>query len=75
MVAGSSPSVLNPSPPLCFLSNFYHVIEFDDDDNDGDDDDDDGDEFRFNDATIHEGHLRQNSILIWFFIEKGKSYH
>ena len=27
------------------------------------DDNDDDDEFRFNDASIHEGHLRQNGIL------------
>ena len=24
------------------------------------------DEFRFNDASIHEGHLRQNGELTWF---------
>ena len=27
---------------------------------------DDDDEFRFNDASTHEGHLRQNGKLIWF---------
>ena len=26
----------------------------------------DDDEFRFNDASTHEGHLRQNGKLIWF---------
>ena len=30
------------------------------------DDDDDDDEFRFNDASTHEGHLRQNGELTWF---------
>ena len=29
-------------------------------------DDDDDDEFRFNDASTHEGHLRQNGKLTWF---------
>ena len=29
-------------------------------------DDDDDDEFRFNDALTHEGHLRQNGELTWF---------
>ena len=42
------------------LSTLNSVTEFDDDDNDDDDDDD---EFRFNDTSIHEGHLRHNSIL------------
>ena len=28
--------------------------------------DDDDDEFRFNDASTHEGHLRQNGELTWF---------
>ena len=28
--------------------------------------DDDDDEFRFNDASTHEGHLRQNGKLTWF---------
>ena len=27
---------------------------------------DDDDEFRFNDASAHEGHLRQNGELTWF---------
>ena len=27
------------------------------------------DEFRFNDTSTHEGHLRQNGILTWFGIE------
>ena len=27
---------------------------------------DDDDQFRFNDASIHEGHLRQNGKLTWF---------
>ena len=36
------------------LSTLNSVTEFDDDDDD---------EFRFNDVSIHEGHLRQNSIL------------
>ena len=27
---------------------------------------DDDDEFRFNDASTHEGHLRQNGKLTWF---------
>ena len=31
--------------------------------------DDDDDEFRFNDASAHERHLRQNGILTWFGIE------
>ena len=26
----------------------------------------DDDEFRFNDASTHEGHLRQNGELTWF---------
>ena len=26
----------------------------------------DDDEFRFNDASTHEGHLRQNGKLTWF---------
>ena len=30
------------------------------------DDDDDDDEFRFNDASTHEGHLRQNGVLTRF---------
>ena len=30
------------------------------------------DEFRFNDATTHEGHLRQNGILTSFDIETAK---
>ena len=29
----------------------------------------DDDEFRFNDTSTHEGHLRQNGILTWFGIE------
>ena len=28
--------------------------------------DDDDDEFRFNDASTHESHLRQNGKLTWF---------
>ena len=32
----------------------------------GDSVDDDDDEFRFNDASTHEGHLRQNGKLTWF---------
>ena len=28
--------------------------------------DHDDDEFRFNDASTHEGHLRQNGKLTWF---------
>ena len=31
--------------------------------------DDDDDEFRFNDASTHEGHLRQNGELTWFCSE------
>ena len=31
--------------------------------------DDDDDEFRFNDASNHEGHLRQNGELTWFCSE------
>ena len=27
---------------------------------------DDDDEFRFNDVSTHEGHLRQNGELTWF---------
>ena len=27
---------------------------------------DDDNEFRFNNASIHEGHLRQNGVLTWF---------
>ena len=27
---------------------------------------DDDDKFRFNDASTHEGHLRQNGELTWF---------
>ena len=45
--------------------NFCHVTESDDDDNEEE-------EFRFNDAFIHQGHLRQNSILTWFGIEMAK---
>ena len=30
----------------------------------------DDDEFRFNDASTHEGHLRQNCELTWFCNEK-----
>ena len=30
---------------------------------------DDYDEFRFNDASTHEGHLRQNGVLTWFCYE------
>ena len=30
---------------------------------------DDDDEFRFNDASTHEGHLRQNGELTWFCSE------
>ena len=41
------------------LSTSNFVIEYDGDD---DDDDDDDDDFRFDDASIHEGHLRQNGI-------------
>ena len=33
-------------------------------------DDDDDDEFRFNDASTHEGHLRQNGELTWFCNER-----
>ena len=33
---------------------------------DDDDDDDDDDEFRFNDASTHDGHLHQNGVLTWF---------
>ena len=29
----------------------------------------DDDEFRFNDASTHEGHLRQNGELTWFCSE------
>ena len=29
----------------------------------------DDNEFRFNDASNHESHLRQNGILTWFGIE------
>ena len=36
------------------------------DDDDDDDDDEDDDEFGFNDASTHEGHLRQNCISTWF---------
>ena len=32
-------------------------------------DDDDDDEFRYNNASTHEGCLRQNGILTWFCIE------
>ena len=32
-------------------------------------DNDDDDEFRFNDASTHEGHLRQNGELTWFCSE------
>ena len=31
----------------------------------GDDDDDDDDELRFNDASTHQGHLRQKGELTW----------
>ena len=31
--------------------------------------DNDDDEFRFNDASTHEGHLRQNGELTWFCSE------
>ena len=31
--------------------------------------DDDDDEFRLNDASTHEGHLRQNGELTWFCSE------
>ena len=30
---------------------------------------DDDEESRFNDASTHEGHLRQNGVLTWFGIE------
>ena len=30
---------------------------------------DDDDEFRFNDALTHEGHMRQNGISTWFGIK------
>ena len=30
---------------------------------------DDDDEFGFNDASTHEGHLRQNGELTWFYNE------
>ena len=30
---------------------------------------DDDDEFRFNDTSTHEGHLRQNGVLTWFYNE------
>ena len=39
------------------------ICRYDDDD---DDDDEDDDEFGFNDASTHEGHLRQNCISTWF---------
>ena len=29
----------------------------------------DDDEFRFNDTSTHEGHLRQNGVLTWFSIQ------
>ena len=29
----------------------------------------DDNKFRFNDASIHEGHLRQHGVLTWFGIE------
>ena len=35
----------------------------------GADDDDDDNEFRFNDVSTQEGHLRQNGILTGFGIE------
>ena len=54
MVAG------HESQARLHLSNPNFVIEFEYDD---DNDDDDNDEFKFNDASIHEGHLRQNGIL------------
>ena len=66
-------------PSIGFLSSFYHAIEYDDnDDNEDDDDDDDDDddfdhdEFRFNDASIHEGHFPQNGLLTLFGIETTK---
>ena len=37
------------------------------------DDDDDDDEFRFNDASTHESHLRQNGVLTWFCNETAKT--
>ena len=39
---------------------------------DDDDDDDDDDEFRFNDASTQEGHLRQNDIQSTLVISKSK---
>ena len=35
---------------------FFSILQLQDDD----------DEFRFNDASTHEGHLRQNGELTWF---------
>ena len=37
----------------CYHFRFFQVIN-------------DDDEFRFNDASTHEGHLRQNGELTWF---------
>ena len=40
------------------LGKFHPVVQ--------EENDDDDDEFRFNDASTHEGHLRQNGKLTWF---------
>ena len=62
MVADSSPSV-HPKLRKDILSNFYHAILYDDDEEE---------DFRFNDASIHLSHLRQNGISTWFGTETAK---
>ena len=52
----------HPKQRKCFLSNFYHVIESDDE----------KEEVRIKDASIHEGHLHQNGILILLGIKTAK---
>ena len=48
---------------LQFPNSGQRITPFEEFSDDGDD------EFRFNDASTHEGHLRQNGELTWFCIE------
>ena len=64
MVAGLE----SQARPKGFLSNFYHVIESYDEDDAVEEEE----EFRFNDAPVHEGHSHQNGIFTLFGIETIK---
>ena len=53
--AKTNTEIINVQRTICFVIQTVYNIVYDDDD-----------EFRFNDASTHEGHLRQNGKLTWF---------